>query len=390
MKLDPNLLLPVFFWALLFLFFCKIPLARKHSQRQGQRWPECDPPAIPGLPSISIIIPARNEEPNLKLLLDSLARQSLKPHEIIVVDDNSSDGTARVAREKGARLVSLPALPEGWTGKALACFTGARAASADLLVFLDADTVLEDDGLEVLCRLYQKTGGLVSVQPYHRMEKPYEKLSAFFNLILFLNMNISSCIPGLNSPRGAFGPCFICSRADYFALGGHEAIKAEIIEDMALARLARKKGYSVSCFAGRGLITFRMYPGGLNHLIEGWTKNFATGAVKTGPWLFLVTFGWVTGAMSGPVDIVQGLVAGQHLLFQTGVILYLLFLAQIYFFLQPLGNFGLVSVILYPFSLAFFIFIFLRSMVYTHLLGYVHWKGRRIKLRPDKQKGRSR
>lgn len=389
MKLDSNLLLPVFFWTLLFLFFCKIPLARKHSQLQGQEWPEGDPPAVPGLPSMAIIIPARNEEDNLKLLLDSLSRQSLKPREIIVVDDDSSDSTARVALEKGARLVSLPALPEGWTGKAFACFTGAREASSDLLVFLDADTVLEDDGLEVLCRLYQKIGGLVSVQPYHRMEKPYEKLSAFFNLILFLNMNISSCIPGLNSPRGAFGPCFIFSRADYFALGGHEAIKAEIIEDMALARLARKKGYPVSCFAGRGLITFRMYPGGLNHLIEGWTKNFATGAVKTGPWLFLVTFGWVTGAMSGPVDIIKGLIAGHDLLLRTGVILYLLFSAQIYFFLRPLGNFGLLSVILYPLSLAFFIFIFLRSMVYTHLLGYVRWKGRRVKLRPNKQKGRS-
>ncbi|MGQ9801678.1 MAG: glycosyltransferase [Candidatus Saccharicenans sp.] len=295
--------------------------------------------------------------------------------------DDSSDGTARVVREKGARLVSLPALPEGWTGKAFACFTGARAASAELLVFLDADTMLEEDALKVLVRLYHQTGGLISVQPYHRMEKPYEKLSAFFNLILFLNMNISSCISSLNNPRGAFGPCLICSRTDYFALGGHESIKKAIIEDMALARLARKKGYPVHCFAGRGLVTFRMYSGGIKHLIEGWTKNFATGAVKVGPWLFLVTFGWVTGAMSGPVDMVKGLVAGDDLIFWTGVILYLLFSAQIYFFLRPLGNFGLLSAIIYPFSLAFFISIFLRSMFYTHLLGYVYWKGRRIKLR---------
>ncbi|MGC8745904.1 MAG: glycosyltransferase [Candidatus Saccharicenans sp.] len=389
MKLELNLLLPFFFWALLFLFLCKIPLASKQSQPLRQELPESDPPVRTEPPSLSIIIPARNEEENLKKLLDSLARQSLKPAEIIVVDDNSCDLTAQVAQERGTRLIKLSALPEGWTGKALACFEGARAASGDVLIFLDADTCLEEGGLEILLSLYEATDGFLSVQPYHRMEKLYEKLSAFFNLILFLNMNISSCISGLNRARGAFGPCFICSRADYFALGGHEAIKGEIIDDLALARLAHKKGYRVHCFAGRGVINFRMYPGGLKQLVEGWTKNFATGAGKTGWWLFLVTFGWVTGAMSGPVDLVKGLVTGHNLLLKIGLILYLLFSVQIYFFLRPLGNFGLWSVILYPFNLAFFIFIFLRSLIYTNILGYVNWKGRRIKLRPRKQKGPS-
>jgi len=153
-----------------------------------------------------------------------------------VVNDNSTDGTASIASEKGARVINLKELPEGWTGKAYACLEGAKAASGEILVFLDADTVLEDDGLEVLISIYKKTDGFVSAQPYHRMEKPHEKLSAFFNLILFLNMNVSSVIQKPNQARGAFGPCFICRRDDYLAVGGHEAIKGEIIEDMALAR----------------------------------------------------------------------------------------------------------------------------------------------------------
>ncbi|MGQ9801679.1 MAG: glycosyltransferase family A protein [Candidatus Saccharicenans sp.] len=66
------------------MFFCKIPLASKESQLQGQEWPDCDPQAIPGPRSIAMIISARNEEHNLKSLLESLARQSLKPDEIIV------------------------------------------------------------------------------------------------------------------------------------------------------------------------------------------------------------------------------------------------------------------------------------------------------------------
>lgn len=383
MNPDIKPFIPVFFWLLLFFFLSEIPFVPNEARRK--RATRSLNPA--GWQSISIVIPARNEEKTLTLLLNSLARQPLKPGEIIVVNDNSIDGTGRVALEKGARLINLPPLPEGWTGKAFACFEGARTASGDILIFLDADTVLEEDALEALISLYETNGGIVSVQPYHRMEKPYEKLSAFFNLVLFLNMNVSSCIPGLNRARGAFGPCFICSRADYFALGGHEAIKSEIIEDMALARLARTKGFKVHCFAGRGVISFRMYPGGIGHLIEGWTKNFATGASKTGLWLFLVSFGWVTGAMSGPVDIIKGLVSGNDFLWKIGIILYVIFAAQIYSFLRKLGNFGIFSVILYPFNLAFFIFIFLRSMVYTHLLGYVNWKGRRIKAKHKKLEG---
>lgn len=195
-------------------------------------------------------------------------------------------------------------------------------------------------------------------------------------------MNISSCLRRLNQPRGAFGPCFICRKSDYFALGVHETVKAEVIEDMALGKLAQRKGYQVHCFAGKGVISFRMYPGGLVQLIEGWAKNFATGAVKTGLSLFLVSLGWITGALSGPVNIIKGMASGNSVLWKSGIVIYLLYSSQIYFFLRQLGNFGIFSALFYPFNLAFFIFVFLRSLVYTHLLGYVYWKGRKISLTP--------
>ncbi len=370
-------IIPLIFWLILFLFLWKIPLALDQV-RDNKTKNSLNP--IENF-SISVIIPARNEEKNLKSLLDSLVMQSIKPLEIIVVNDNSRDNTAKVALEKGAKLINLLELPYGWTGKSYACFEGAKYSSGDILVFLDADTILEVDGLRRLLQLYEKTGGFLSVQPFHLMKKPYEKLSAFFNLISFLNMNISSIIPWLNKTIGAFGPCFICRRSEYFEIGGHEAVKGEIIEDMALANLASKKGYKVNAFAGRGVISFRMYPEGISQLVEGWTKNFATGAVKTGFLLFLISFGWITGALSGPIDIFKGLVIGNICLLKNGIILYILFSAQIYFFLRKLGNFGVISSTLYPFNLAFFIFIFLRSLVYTYLLGYVCWKGRKIPLR---------
>ena len=107
-------------------------------------------------PTVSIIIPARNEEHNLPTLLRSLAAQSVKPHEIIVVDDGSTDRTAEVARQLGATVIASQPLPDGWRGKTWACHQGAQAATGELLLFVDADTWFEPDGLaRVLSAYYQ-------------------------------------------------------------------------------------------------------------------------------------------------------------------------------------------------------------------------------------------
>jgi len=114
------------FSVLLFYRFPKLPAARNGS--------EC--------PTISIIIPARDEEKNLQLLLKDLQAQSVKPLEIICVNDDSSDGTAQVAESFSATLINLHNKPDGWTGKTWACQNGADMAAGSLLLFLDADVML--------------------------------------------------------------------------------------------------------------------------------------------------------------------------------------------------------------------------------------------------------
>ena len=99
-------------------------------------------------PTVSVIIPARNEEATLPAILASL--RALPLVEVVVVDDSSVDGTAAVALSGGATVLTASPPPPGWTGKARACQLGADAASGDLLLFLDADTVLAPDALEGL------------------------------------------------------------------------------------------------------------------------------------------------------------------------------------------------------------------------------------------------
>lgn len=394
MENDLSLILTGAFWVIGFLLFWKAPLLPS-SLPPSSLSPPFYSPSSPSVPSpapppcpasvaankASVIIPARNEAGNLESLLGSLNQQTRPPDEILVIDDHSTDETPQIATSHGATLVSLPEIPEGWIGKAWALWTGANKAKGDILIFLDADTRLERDGLSLFLSEHQKKGGLVSVQPYHVMKKAYEKLSAFFNIVLFLNMNIASVFARITKPLGAFGPCLVCSRRDYFSVGGHQAVKGKIVEDIILGRRFMEHGHPLSCYAGKGAVSFRMYPQGLRQLVEGWTKNFASGAFRSKPILLLLSGAWITGCLSAILDIVKGLAGKNEATLFTGCVFYLLFAIQIHLMLRQLGNFGLWPSIFYAGPLLFFLFVFLRSILFTSILGYVTWRGRKIYLK---------
>jgi 4,4'-diaponeurosporenoate glycosyltransferase len=326
----------------------------------------------------AVVIPARDEAHAIPTLLAALARQTEPAAEIVLVDDESSDGTAAVAVAAGARVVAASARPPGWTGKAWACDRGAAATAAPVLVFLDADTA---PGPELLARLERqraRSGGLVSVQPYHRMLRPYERLSAFFNLIAVMGTGIASVRPGARTV-GAFGPCLAVDRATYERAGGHAAGRGEVLDDVSLAARVRATGAPVESFAGRGTIEFRMYPGGLRSLFEGWSKNFAAGAAQTPLVRLLLIVGWfgaclATGFSGGRVlvDLVSGSqVSG------TDAVVYLAFATQLWWMWRALGNFTVVSALLYPVLALAFLVVFVGAVVLA-ARGSVRWKGRTI------------
>ena len=237
-----------------------------------------------------MIIPARNEEHNLPILLRSLADQTSKPAEIIVVDDGSTDRTAVLARELGARAISSRPLPEGWHGKTWACQQGADAATGELLLFVDADTWFEPDGLGRILAHYP--GGAYSVGPYHAVQRPYEDLSLFFNF----NMTVGVV------PRGLFGQMLLVDRESYWRVGGHAAVRGRILENCQLAAQFKAAGISTRSAIGRGVYSFRMYPNGLRELIEGWTKGFASGAGQTPRGALALTVAWMIGLMLAPMS----------------------------------------------------------------------------------------
>jgi 4,4'-diaponeurosporenoate glycosyltransferase len=338
-------------------------------------------PGLPDLsvvdsPKVSVLIPARNEESTLPHLLKALKRQTFKPYEIIVIDDQSIDTTAQIAEQAGVKVLQSNPLPTGWTGKTWALKTGYAASSGDILVFLDADTEPGTDMLRRLVATVQHLGGLVSVQPYHRTEKPYELLAVLFNLVGLMAIKLGA--------KGgvAFGPAMATSKDDYERVGGHEAVAKYVVEDWFMAHLYERAGLPASAYIGHGQLNYRMYPGGLRDLVVGFDKNFATAAGQVSWVRMLAVLLWLSGlfwaAWCLPASLFGWPIAGHPSLLYT-VVLYLAFAIQLAIIVRPVGSFGFI-VFFFPIPVAFFIAVFVLAILNLER-GQIEWKGRTISTR---------
>jgi 4,4'-diaponeurosporenoate glycosyltransferase len=321
--------------------------------------------------TVSVVVPARNEERRLPRLLASLEAQLEPPLEVLVVDDDSTDRTAAVARAAGVGVVESAARPAGWLGKPWACAQGAAAATGERLLFLDADTWLAPDGLTRLTAAHAGTadGGLLSVQPFHHVERPHEQLSAVCNVVPILASGMAA--PGDRRPSVAFGPCLLARADALAAVGGFEAVRGEIVEDAALAHAFRATGRPVRCLGGGSTVAFRMYPDDLRSLVEGWSKNLAGGAVRVHPVALLGAVLWVTAGLSVLYDALTE---------PSAVVLgaYAAIAGQLWWMLRRLGSFHWATAVLFPVPLLAFVALFLRSVWLRVARRPVPWRGRRI------------
>jgi len=331
---------------------------------------------VPG--EVSIIIPARNEELRLPVLLRSLKEQTIQAGEVIVVDDQSSDDTVNTALSFGVRVVKVDEKPSGWVGKSWACWQGARAAGKRILVFLDADVVLGKDGLKKLLSTFMVEKKPVAVQPYHVMKKPYEYLSAFFNIIVVSGLGAFTMAGSKLRVNGMFGPCIVCFRDDYFKAGGHEAVKNVVVEDIALGSAFRRAGFDFSLFGGKGSVNFRMYPEGFRSLVEGWSKGMAS-AAGTSSLLLLLSILWLSGGTVAFVLILRLAVTLPGALVSfLYLIIYLMYAVQVGWMLRRIGGFGLLTPLFFPVPLMFFHILFSRSFFLTFFKKEITWKGRQV------------
>lgn len=322
--------------------------------------------------SVSVVVPARDEARVLPRLLASLRLQTVLPDEVLVVDDGSTDGTAAIAAEHGATVHTAPSPPSGWLGKPWACDVGARAARGERLVFLDADTWLAPDGLERLLATHAERAphGLLSVQPFHDVQRPYEQLSAVCNVVPVMAAGFAAA----RRPRTsavAFGPCLVTPATDLAAVGGFATVARDVVEDAALAAAYRRAGRPVVCLGGGDAVRFRMYPDGLRSLVQGWTKNLAGGAARAGVPALLGAVLWVSAGLSITMDAVTG--PGTAV-----AVAWAAYAGELWWALRRLGSFHPLTALLFPLPLLAFVALFLRSAVLRASGRPVRWRGRAI------------
>lgn len=243
--------------------------------------------AKPGLPSLSIVVPARDEERNVARCVRSLLATAHPDFEVIAVDDQSTDATRRILDEIAAgdgrlRVVAGEALPEGWIGKPWALWQGAARARGQWLLFTDADTEHEAAAAASAqqCAV-ENEYDVVSLLTDQETLSLAERL--FLPTILFVIMLGIGAVDDVNDPRkrdvAIFnGQYILCSRRAYEGIGGHQAVRAEIAEDLELARRFKRDGrFRIFLAGAAGLVRTRMYAS-FTEIWQGFVKNFAVGA----------------------------------------------------------------------------------------------------------------
>jgi len=223
-------------------------------------------------------MPARNEEATIAAAVESLAAQP-EIKEIVVINDQSTDGTAAALRQLSSRYAQLRVLetkelPAGWVGKNYAVSLGAAQATGDWLLFTDADGVhLPGSTAHALADAEENGAGLVSYSPEQETHTWWEKALIPF---VYTRLGHKYSYAAANHPdspaAAASGQYLLIRREDYARIGGHAAVAGEVLEDVALARLAKQAGVRLHFAPGNGIMRVRMYRT-FGAMWQGWTKN---------------------------------------------------------------------------------------------------------------------
>jgi len=248
-------------------------------------------------PKVSILIPARNEAAVIGRTVQALLAQSYTHYELIVLDDHSNDGTGDLARaaangDSRLRVLKGEALPAGWLGKNWACHQLSQSAKGDLLLFTDADVEWTPDALQALVAAQTRSCyDLLSVWPTQKTVTLGERLC-----VSLIALVIFAYLPEFMvrlSPWAIFaaanGQCLLFTRAMYARVGGHQAVRANITEDVGLARAVKRAGGRLMMLDGNRLVLCRMYTSWAG-VRDGFAKNILAGHGNSLAFLAFSTF----------------------------------------------------------------------------------------------------
>lgn len=331
-------------------------------------------PRVPARdPLVSIVVPARNEERAIEATVRAFLAQSYSAFEVIVVDDRSTDSTAAIlSRISDPKLsvVEGEEPPPGWLGKPWALHQGASHARGELLLFVDADIHYAPEALRAAVAEIERSGAsMLSLFPHFEMRGVWE-----LSILPNLTMTGFTAFPLWISDRAGVtlfaiggGTGNLIRRTAYDAIGGHQTLRAAIVDDVALAREIRRSGRRTELVRADDLISLRMYHG-LREAIRGFTKNAFTTISRSYAMLVIAVAGLLLLNLVPYALAVAGnppAIAAVALLTLTRVVLF----ASVRY---PLWS----AVLLHPLQSILWIFIMARSAWVTGVRGRISWRGR--------------
>ena len=349
-----------------------------------------------GEPIVSVCIPARNEEINLERLITSVMEQSYDQIELLVIDDFSTDGTPeiihRMKEQYPGRIKSVAPTekPEKWLGKPWACQQLGNQASGSILLFLDADTALYPSMIQhIVNAMRSRHLDMITVWPEQELGTFWEK--TVIPLIYYALVTLLPADYVYRAPRwlpaflrkqmgpafaAACGQCIGFTQQAYSTIGGHRAVRQQIVEDVALAKRAKRKGLVMRMYTGIHTIRCRMYRSE-SDIFSGLRKNFFAGFDRSIPLFLLMALlhiiVFILPFFSLPYSIY--LQNPAMIFISTGSVSLILlhrFILAVWFRWNPLYGF------LHPLAVLWFQRLGLVSVL-DHLMGRkVSWKDRKV------------
>lgn len=231
-------------------------------------------------PFVSVLVPARNEESNIASCVESLLNQEYPSYEVIVIDDRSEDRTGEILdglseEHDNLRVLHLSEHEDGWTGKTYALHRGVRLARGNWFLFTDADTRHSRWSLARSMSFAMNTrADMISLLPellcHGFWENVVQPIAGGLLMLWY-----PTAVVNKDESKKAFanGQYILINKDVYHGVGGHESVKGELLEDIALAKRVKSEGFRVRVGYGAGTFGTRMYAG-LKEIIRGWARIY--------------------------------------------------------------------------------------------------------------------
>jgi chlorobactene glucosyltransferase len=357
----------------LILLFNHLTIPRLGDFPLAQQWPR-----------VSVLVPARNEEANIRACIESLLQQEYPNFEVLVLDDHSSDQTRPILegmmhREPRLQVLQGEPLPAGWLGKHWADHQLAQKATADLLLFTDADTRHEPNTLrDSVSALMAQRVDLLTVFPRQDMLTWGERLTVpilSFSILCFFPLLLAKKLrlPALSVTIGQF---MLFRRQAFDAIGGYEAVRGDVVDDVMLGRRIVANGFAWLLADGTRHVSCRMYQD-FASAWAGFTKNlFALFDYRI--LLYSIGWFWIGVSFLLPPLVLLSPVLGPFLNFPMDMAIIAVLQALVIFALvHHRSRLPVYLVLLYPSNVLMFVLLAIRSLIHT-LLGQSSWKGRSL------------